>query len=158
MNVRVGYGFDVHKLEAGLPFALGGIVIHHNKGPIAHSDGDVLIHALCDALLGATGQDDIGHQFPDDDPKWKDADSKLLLAETMRLVSTKGFKIVNVDCSVLLEAPKIAPHIAEMREVLSPILGVAESLISIKATTMEGLGLIGREEGVAALVAVLVSS
>lgn len=156
-NLRIGYGFDIHRLEEGRPFVLGGITIPHHKGPSGHSDADVLIHAICDALLGAAGLGDIGHHFPNNDPKWKNADSKVLLTEVMKLLSAQGYRIINIDSTVLLEAPMIAPHIATMKEVLAPILGVDESRLSIKATTMEGMGLIGKEEGAAAQAVVMIS-
>jgi 2-C-methyl-D-erythritol 2,4-cyclodiphosphate synthase len=158
-ETRVGFGFDVHRLEDGRPLVLGGITIPYHKGPVGHSDADVLIHAICDALLGALALGDIGQHFPNTDPKWKNANSKLLLKAAMRLISEQGYHIINVDSTICLEAPKIAPHIRDMKTALSPILGIDENRLSIKATTMEGLGFIGREEGVAAhAVALLVET
>jgi 2-C-methyl-D-erythritol 2,4-cyclodiphosphate synthase len=158
VDIRVGYGFDVHRLEPGRPFVLGGVTIVHDKGPSGHSDADVLMHAICDALLGAAGLEDIGHHFPNTDAKWKDADSKVLLSAVVKLISGKGYRIINVDSTVLLEAPMISPHIPRMKTVLSDLLQIDQARVSIKATTMEGLGFVGREEGVAAHAVVLLSS
>lgn len=149
MDIRIGNGFDVHALSEGLPMWLGGIQIASEKGFVAHSDGDVAIHALCDALLGALALGDIGHLFPDSDPKWKGVDSKLLLAKVMELVSGKGWTVGNVDITIALQRPKLAPHIEEMRRTLAGILGTELDCVSVKATTTEHLGFVGREEGCA---------
>ncbi|WP_294592461.1 2-C-methyl-D-erythritol 2,4-cyclodiphosphate synthase [uncultured Rikenella sp.] len=148
-KMRIGNGFDVHALQEGLPMWLGGIRIEHNKGFVAHSDGDVLIHALCDALLGALALGDIGLHFPDNSQAFKGIDSKILLQKCVGLVHEKGFEIGNVDCTILAQAPKLRPHIDRMRETLAPILGIAVEGVSVKATTTERLGFTGREEGVA---------
>jgi 2-C-methyl-D-erythritol 2,4-cyclodiphosphate synthase len=155
INLRTGIGFDVHRLAEGVPFTLGGLVIPHNKGSVGHSDADALIHAICDALLGAANLGDIGVHFPDTDPSLKGIDSKILLQKTMALITGKGYGVVNVDTSVCLQKPKIRPYIPQMTEILSQIMDLAEDQISIKATTTEKLGFTGREEGVAAYAAVL---
>lgn len=153
---RVGFGFDVHQLEAGKDFWLGGIKIEHSKGIVGHSDADVLIHAVCDALLGAAGLRDIGHYFPNTDPKYKGIDSKKLLKEVVDKLTENGFGIGNLDCTVCAEQPKINPHIDEMKSVLAPILHVDNSDISIKATTNEKMGFIGREEGITAYAVTMI--
>ena len=150
MKLRVGLGFDVHQLVEGRDFWLGGIVIPSAKGALGHSDADVLIHAICDALLGAAALGDIGVHFPDTDAAYKNADSKNLLRSVMQLIKGKGWKIGNVDCTLILEKPKIKPHIASMIEVLTPIMEIEGDAISIKATTNEKMGYVGREEGVLA--------
>lgn len=155
---RVGYGFDVHQLSEGRDFWLGGIKIDHSKGALGHSDADVLIHAICDALLGAAGLSDIGHYFPDTDQKFKNIDSKILLEKTVELIHSKGYKIGNVDSALNLEKPKIKPYIPEMKKALAPIICIDESDISIKATTMEKMGFVGREEGITASAVVLIYS
>jgi 2-C-methyl-D-erythritol 2,4-cyclodiphosphate synthase len=155
MNIRVGQGIDFHRLEKGRNLWLGGIKIPSDKGCVAHSDGDVLIHAICDALLGAAGLNDIGHYFPDSDAKFKDIDSKILLKRTILFIREKGFKVVNIDSTVCLERPKISPYIPEMKEVISGIANISPEDISIKATTAEKLGFIGREEGSAAFAVVM---
>lgn len=157
MNIRIGQGIDFHRLEKGLNLWLGGVKIPSEKGCVAHSDGDVLLHAICDALLGASGLRDIGFHFPDTDPKYKNIDSKLLLKETCRLISEKGFLIINIDSTVCLEKPKISPHIDEMRDAISKISGIIPDNIGIKATTTEKLGFTGREEGIVAMAVVLLS-
>ncbi len=157
MKIRIGQGIDFHRLEKGLELCLGGIKIPSEKGCVAHSDGDVLLHALCDALLGAAGLRDIGYYFPDSEPEFKNIDSKILLKRTYVLVRGKGYNIENIDSTVCLENPKISPHIPEMREVISGILETSAENISIKATTTEKLGFTGREEGVAAIAVVMVS-
>ena len=156
MKVKVGFGFDVHQLQEGLPFSLGGITIEHTKGALGHSDADVLIHAICDALLGAAGLNDIGYYFPDTSSEFKGIDSKILLHRVVELISEKGFIIGNVDASLCLEKPKINPHILHMKEILAPILKIDTTDISIKATTNEKMGFVGREEGVAAYAVVLI--
>lgn len=155
MNIRVGQGIDFHRLEKGLNLWLGGIKIPSEKGCVAHSDGDVLLHAICDALLGAAGLNDIGHHFPDSDAKYKGIDSKILLKRTILLISEKGFKVVNIDSTICLEKPKIALYIPEMKKVISKITEVSPEDISIKATTTEKLGSIGREEGLAVFTVAL---
>jgi 2-C-methyl-D-erythritol 2,4-cyclodiphosphate synthase len=157
MNIRVGFGFDVHPLAEGKALWLGGIKIPHTKGCVGHSDADVLIHAMCDALLGAAGLRDIGHYFPNTDNKFKGIDSKILLAETMKLIKEKGYKVGNMDSTLCMEEPKINPHISSMKKVLAPILEISEEDISIKATTNEKLGYVGSENGVNAYAVVLLS-
>ena len=155
MRVRVGFGFDVHRLSEGRPCILGGVTIPHITGPDGHSDADVLIHAICDALLGAAGLRDIGFHFPDTDASFKNADSCILLSRVKDLVSEKGYNIGNIDCSLVLEAPKINPHIEAMKSRLSDVLGIPVEDIGIKATTNEKLGFIGRGEGVTAYAVAL---
>jgi 2-C-methyl-D-erythritol 2,4-cyclodiphosphate synthase len=158
MKIRVGFGFDVHQLREGRPCILGGIEITHHKGPFGFSDADVLIHAICDALLGAANLRDIGFHFPDTSSEFKSIDSKILLARVVELVRTKGYEIGNVDTTLVLEQPKINPHIDNMQKVLANIMGIDEGDISIKATTNENLGFIGREEGVTAYAVALINS
>lgn len=153
---RVGFGFDVHQLVEGRGLWLGGVLIPHHRGALGHSDADVLLHAVCDALLGAAGLGDIGRHFPDTDDRWKGADSKLLLKEVVRLLGEKGWQVGNVDCTLILEKPRIMPHVPAMRSTIAPILGVAEDAVSIKATTNEKMGFVGREEGVAAHAVALI--
>jgi 2-C-methyl-D-erythritol 2,4-cyclodiphosphate synthase len=155
MKIKIGQGIDFHRLEKGLNLWLGGVNIPSEKGCVAHSDGDVLLHATCDALLGAAGLNDIGHHFPDSEAEYKDIDSKILLKKTIFLVREKGFKIVNIDCTICLEKPKISPHIFEMKEIISQIADISSEDVSIKATTTEKLGFTGREEGIVALAVVL---
>ena len=157
-NLRIGQGIDFHRLEPGLDLWLGGIHIPSDQGAVAHSDGDVLLHAICDAMLGAAGMDDIGHYFPDSDPEFKNIDSKILLKRTFSLINKKGFKLINLDCTVCLEKPKIADHVPGMKKVISAILETHPDNISIKATTAEKLGFIGRKEGIAAIAVILVKS
>lgn len=149
MDIRTGNGFDVHALAPGLPMWLGGIRIPSEKGFVAHSDGDVAIHALCDALLGCLALGDIGHLFPDTSDEWKGIDSKILLEKVVALVHEKGYRVGNVDVTIALQKPKLAPHIAAMRECLAGILDVTTDRVSVKATTTEHLGFVGREEGCA---------
>ena len=155
MDFRVGNGYDVHQLAEGLPLVLGGVEIPHTKGCVAHSDGDVLIHALCDALLGALALGDIGQHFPDTSDDYKGIDSKILLARVVEMIRGRGWEIVNVDCTLLAQKPKIAPFVPQMRQVLAGILGLPEEAVSVKATTTERLGFVGREEGIAAYAACL---
>jgi 2-C-methyl-D-erythritol 2,4-cyclodiphosphate synthase len=155
MNLRTGQGIDFHRLEKGLKLRLGGVYIPSEKGCLAHSDGDVLLHAVCDAILGAAGLGDIGNHFPDTSPEFKNIDSKILLKKTFSLVREKGYNIVNVDSTVCLEKPKIAAYIPEMRSVIAGILETTPDNISVKATTTEKLGFAGREEGIVALASVL---
>ena len=147
MDIRIGNGYDVHALAEGLPMWLCGVRIESATGFVAHSDGDVAIHALCDALLGALALGDIGHLFPDTDPAWKGIDSKVLLVKVMDLVRTGGWRVGNVDVTIALQRPKLAPRIAEMRSTLAPLLGVGADAVSVKATTTERLGFVGRSEG-----------
>ena len=156
MKIKVGFGYDVHQLAEGLPLWLGGVKFEHAKGMVAHSDGDVLIHAICDALLGAANLRDIGFHFPNTDPAWKGADSKKLLAQVCILIREKGWEISNVDASLAAEQPKINPRITEMQEVLAKTMGISTEDISIKATTNETLGYVGREEGVNAYAVALI--
>ncbi len=155
MDFRVGHGFDTHRLEAGEGVTLGGVSIPCEYRIVAHSDGDVLIHALCDALLGATGGGDIGKLFPDNDPQFKGIASRKLLAEVMRRVHVAGYQVVNVDLSLIAEAPRVAAHVPAMREALALELGVSADRVNVKATTNEGMDAIGRREGLAAHAVVL---
>ncbi|MCL1957591.1 MAG: 2-C-methyl-D-erythritol 2,4-cyclodiphosphate synthase [Fibromonadales bacterium] len=155
---RVGIGFDVHRLVERRKCIIGGVEIPHSKGLLGHSDADVLTHAICDALLGAAGLGDIGTYFPDNDPKFKNIDSQILLKQVKEEISKLGFEIENIDSIVMAEKPKINPHRAEMKAVLSKTLGIEESKIGIKATTTEKLGFTGREEGIAAQSVVLLSA
>ena len=154
-KIRIGYGYDVHRLADGLPLWLGGVRIPYGKGEVAHSDGDVLIHAVCDALLGALALGDIGVHFPDTSAEFKDIDSKLLLRRTVALIKEKGYCVGNVDAMLCLEKPKINPFVEAMRKTLAVILETGEEDVSVKATTREKLGFVGREEGVEAFVSVL---
>ena len=147
MDFRIGQGYDVHALAEGLPMWLGGVQIPSETGFVAHSDGDVAIHALCDALLGALAIGDIGHLFPDTDDRWKGVDSKELLAAVLARPEFAGWQVVNADITIALQAPKLAPHIAEMRRTIASILGVGVDRVSVKATTTERLGFVGRKEG-----------
>ena len=147
MDLRIGQGYDVHQLREGLPMWLGGVQIESNTGFVAHSDGDVAIHALCDALLGALALGDIGHLFPDTSDEWKGISSTILLQKVMERVSALGWKVVNADITIALQRPKIASRVAAMREHLAPVLGVETSRVSVKATTTERLGFVGRGEG-----------
>lgn len=156
MNIRVGFGFDVHPLAEGRDLWLGGVKIESPKGAVGHSDADVLLHAICDALLGAAGLQDIGHHFPNTDERFKGIDSKILLAETAKLITEKGYTVGNIDCTLVIEAPKINPHITAMKQAIAPILGIEVDAVGIKATTNEQLGYIGRGEGVAAHAVVLI--
>lgn len=156
MKIRVGLGFDVHQLEEGRDFYLGGIKLPAAKGAVGHSDADVLIHAICDALLGAANLRDIGFHYSNTDPRWRGMDSKFFLQDVTRMLSEKGWNIENIDCTICLEAPKVNPHIAEMKKVLAPLMKIEEDDISIKATTSERLGYIGREEGVNAYAVALI--
>ena len=147
MDLRIGQGYDVHQLREGLPMWLGGVQIESNIGFVAHSDGDVAIHALCDALLGALALGDIGHLFPDTSDEWKGISSTILLQKVMERVSALGWKVVNADITIALQRPKIASRVADMRAHLAPVLGVESSRVSVKATTTERLGFVGRGEG-----------
>ena len=147
MELRIGNGYDVHALAQGLPMWLGGVRIPSETGFVAHSDGDVAIHAVCDALLGALALGDIGHLFPDTSDEWKGIDSKILLGKVVAVIQERGFRVGNVDVTIALQRPKLAPHIVSMRETLAPILGVSIDAVSVKATTTERLGFGGRGEG-----------
>ena len=154
--MRVGFGFDVHQLQEGLDFWLGGIMVPHTKGGLGHSDADVLVHTICDALLGAANLGDIGKHFPDTDSKYKGIDSKILLSSVMKLIREKGYELGNVDSTICLQKPKIGSYILEMQKVLASCMKVDVDLISIKATTTEKLSFVGREEGVSAYTTVLI--
>jgi 2-C-methyl-D-erythritol 2,4-cyclodiphosphate synthase len=156
LKTRVGFGFDVHQLKEGIDFWLGGIIIEHTKGALGHSDADVLIHVICDALLGAANLRDIGFHFPDTSKDYKGIDSKILLKEVVALIREKGFEIGNIDSTVCLQLPKINPFIPQMKKVLSEVMQISEEQLSIKATTTEKLGYVGREEGVSAYAVVLI--
>lgn len=155
MDIRIGHGFDVHALAEGLRLVLCGVEIEHTKGCVAHSDGDVAIHAICDALLGALALGDIGKLFPDTDAKYKGIDSRQLLKEVVNIVMDKGYTISNIDCTIAMQRPKLRPHIDLMRERLSEFVGIPADRISVKATTTERLGFEGREEGVSATAVTL---
>ena len=157
MKIRVGLGFDVHPLEEGRDLWLGGIKVPSTKGAVGHSDADVLIHAICDALLGASNLNDIGTHFSNSDPRWAGMDSKFFLKEVTRMLAGKGWRVENVDCTLTLEHPKIMPHVPAMRKVLAPLMNISEEDVSIKATTAEKLGYIGRQEGVNAYAVALIS-
>ncbi|OIN58777.1 2-C-methyl-D-erythritol 2,4-cyclodiphosphate synthase [Arsenicibacter rosenii] len=150
MKIRVGQGYDVHKLVEGHPFWLGGIQIEHTHGAYGHSDADVVCHVICDALLGAANMRNIGYHFSDKDPRWKGVDSKVLLAEVLRMVREAGYEVSNVDVTVVLQEPKLNPHIPAMKACLAGVMQIPEDDISIKATTSEHLGFVGRKEGIAA--------
>ena len=149
-DYRIGHGYDVHRLEADEKFIIGGIEIDHDKGAVGHSDADVVIHVICDSILGALGEGDIGKHFPDTDEKFRGADSKGLLVDVMEILKKKNYEINNVDVTVLLERPKLRNHIGSMIETLSGVMNIKKDKLSIKATTTEGLGFVGRQEGVAA--------
>lgn len=153
--LAVGTGYDVHPFAEGRRMVLGGVEIPHHRGLLGHSDADVLLHALCDAILGAAGLRDIGHFFPSGDPAWKDADSLMLLAEVIRQVQVLGWKIANVDCVIIAEEPRVGPHVEEMKRRISSVLLVTPMAVGIKATTNERLGFVGRGEGIAALATAL---
>lgn len=155
-DIRVGHGYDVHALAEGLRLVLGGVEIEHTKGCVAHSDGDVAIHAICDALLGALAAGDIGKLFPDTSEEFRGIDSKILLRRVTDLVEERGYKISNVDCTIAMQRPKLRPHIDAMREALASAMGLECDRVSVKATTTEHLGFEGREEGVSAHAVVLI--
>lgn len=157
MNIRIGNGYDVHQLAPGLDLWLGGIKVEHDKGSVAHSDGDVLIHAICDAILGAASLRDIGYHFPDTSAEFKGIDSKILLARTTQLIKEKGYSIGNVDCVLCLQRPKVKDYIPFMVETLARVMEVEADRVNIKATTTEMLGFVGREEGIAAYAVVLLN-
>jgi 2-C-methyl-D-erythritol 2,4-cyclodiphosphate synthase len=157
MKLRVGLGFDVHKLQEGRDFWLGGIKLAADKGAVGHSDADVLIHSICDALLGAANLRDIGFHYSNKDPRWSGKDSKFFLQDVTKMLSEKGWRIENVDCTICLENPKINPHIPEMKKTLASLMNILEEDVSIKATTNETLGYVGREEGVNAMAVALIA-
>lgn len=157
MKIRIGQGIDFHRLEKGRKLRLGGINILSDKGCLAHSDGDVLLHAICDALLGAAGLRDIGYYFPDSSNEFKDIDSKILLERTYGLINEKGYRVVNLDCTVCLENPKIESYIPEMKKTIAALLSKEPEDVAIKATTTEKLGFTGREEGIIGIAVVLIS-
>jgi 2-C-methyl-D-erythritol 2,4-cyclodiphosphate synthase len=156
MDIRVGFGFDVHQLIGERDFWLGGILIPHTKGALGHSDADVMLHSICDALLGAAALGDIGKHFPDTSSEFKNIDSKILLKKVCQLIAENGYSISNVDTTLCLEKPKIAPHIPQMRKVISEVMNLEEGRISIKATTNEKMGFIGREEGIVSYAVALI--
>lgn len=156
MKIRVGFGFDVHQLMEGRELWLGGIRLEHEKGLLGHSDADVLIHAICDALLGAANMRDIGYHFPDTGGEFKDIDSKILLKRTISLIATKGYRVGNIDATVCAERPKLKAHIPAIQEMLATVMSVDVDDISVKATTSEKLGFTGREEGISAYATVLI--
>lgn len=154
-KLRIGLGVDFHQLVPGRDFWLGGVLVPHSKGALGHSDADVLLHAICDAMLGAAALGDIGTHFPDTDNTYKDIDSKILLSRSLELIKAKGYSVVNVDATLCLQAPKIKPYVPQMQEVIAQRLGLTAEDVSIKATTTETLGFVGREEGVVAYANVL---
>ena len=156
MNFRIGHGYDVHALQEGLPLVLGGVAIPHSKGFVAHSDGDVAIHAICDALLGAAALGDIGLHFPDTSADYKGIDSKILLKKVVALLDEQGYAIGNIDCTIRMQRPKLRPHIDAMRRALADAMGVDDDQVSVKATTTEHLGFEGREEGVSVSAVALI--
>jgi len=158
MTVRTGIGYDVHRFIEGRRLMLGGVAIAHPSGLAGHSDADVLLHAIVDALLGAAALGDIGHHFPPSDPTWRDADSRLFLTYTAKLIRNAGFEITNIDATVIAEEPRIGPHVAAMRRSIAESLAVGEQAISVKATTNEGMGFVGRGEGIAALAVATIAS
>lgn len=153
--MRVGHGYDVHALVAGRPLTLGGVKIPHAKGLAGHSDADALIHAVCDACLGAAGLGDIGHHFPDSSPQYKDIDSRILLRQVKEAIQAKGWRVSNVDATIVAQAPKLAPYMSQMKQNLASDLGISAGNVNIKAGTTEKLGFAGREEGIAAHAVVL---
>lgn len=156
-EMRVGTGYDVHRMVAGRRLVLGGVHIPHDRGLEGHSDADALLHAIMDALLGAAGLKDIGHYFPNDDERFKDASSLKLLAEVRRLLATEGWMVINVDSTVIAEQPKLSPYLGDMKRAVGETLGIAEAAVGIKATTNEKMGFLGRGEGIAAMAVVLLA-
>ncbi|TAH25191.1 MAG: 2-C-methyl-D-erythritol 2,4-cyclodiphosphate synthase [Cytophagales bacterium] len=156
MSIRIGFGYDVHRLKEGRPFWLGGIIVPHTHGGDGHSDADVLVHVICDALLGAANMRNIGYHFSDKDAKYKNIDSKELLHKVMDMIEGKGYSINNIDTTVCLQEPKLNPYIELMKATLAPILKISEEDVSIKATTSELMGFVGRKEGIAAYAVVLI--
>ncbi len=156
MRIKVGFGFDVHQLKENHPFVVGGVTLEHHKGAFGHSDADVLLHAICDALLGAANLRDIGFHFKNTDPQWKGISSVILLQESVKLLREKGYEVGNIDAMLCLEAPKINPYIPQMQENIAAAIGISVDDISIKATTGEQMGFVGREEGVVAYAVCLI--
>jgi 2-C-methyl-D-erythritol 2,4-cyclodiphosphate synthase len=155
MDIRVGFGYDVHQLAQNYEFWLGGVRIDHSVGAVGHSDADVLLHVICDAALGAANMRDIGFHFPDTDPDLKGVDSKVLLAKTIEIIGSRGWRVGNIDSTICLQKPKLAPHIPSMQECIAGIVGIDNDAVSIKATTTEKLGFVGREEGISAYAVIL---
>jgi len=158
MAYRIGFGVDYHQIAEGREFMIGGVHVPHHSGAVGHSDADVLLHAICDALLGAACLGDIGVHFPDTDMRYKNIDSKILLRETMKLIQQEKYQLVNIDSTLCLEEPKIKPHIEAMQKTIAEIIGTSEKNVSIKATTTERMGFVGRKEGVVAYATVLLES
>ena len=158
MAIRIGFGVDFHQLAEGRELWIGGIQIPHHKGGLGHSDADVLLHAICDALLGAACLGDIGVHFPDTDQQYKNIDSKILLGHTMQLIQKEGYRLVNIDSTLCLQEPKIKPYIPQMQQAIAAIAGVGEREVSVKATTTEQMGFVGRKEGVVAYASVLLET
>ncbi len=156
MDIRVGFGFDVHQLKADYDLWLGGVKVPHEVGAVGHSDADVLLHVICDALLGATNKRDIGFHFPDTDPAYKGADSKVLLRDVVKLLHADGWRIGNIDTTICAQRPKLSPYIESMKQSIADVCGIEIDRVSVKATTTEKLGYVGREEGVSAYAVVLV--
>ncbi|HEY0895896.1 MAG TPA: 2-C-methyl-D-erythritol 2,4-cyclodiphosphate synthase [Sphingobacteriaceae bacterium] len=156
MKIRVGFGFDVHQLRENHPFILGGVKLEHHAGAFGHSDADVLVHAICDAILGAANLRDIGHHFKNTDERWRGISSLILLEECIRLLGEKGWQLGNIDAMLCLEAPKVNPHVPEMKQNIARAAGISEEDISIKATTNETMGFVGRQEGVVAYAVCLI--
>ena len=156
MQFRIGFGYDVHQLETGRQLILGTVKINHDKGSVAHSDGDVLLHAICDALLGAAGMRDIGYHFPDTDDTFKSISSSILLAKVYEMIKSNGYMISNIDSTIALQTPKLSPYIPLMQEKIAEILNILPGQVSVKATTTEKMGFVGREEGVSAYATVLI--
>jgi 2-C-methyl-D-erythritol 2,4-cyclodiphosphate synthase len=157
MNIRIGHGFDVHAFAEGRRLIIGGVDIPHDRGLLGHSDADVLLHAICDAMLGAAALGDIGKHFPDSDPRFKGIDSRKLLRHVAELLDGRGWRVGNVDATIIVQAPKMAPHIAAMREHIAEDIGIAADQVNVKATTTERLGFAGREEGIAAEAVCLIT-
>jgi 2-C-methyl-D-erythritol 2,4-cyclodiphosphate synthase len=158
MGIRIGFGVDYHQLTEGRPLMIGGVHVPHDKGAVGHSDADVLLHAICDAALGAACLGDIGVHFPDTDATFKNIDSKLLLEKTMELITKEGYRIVNIDSTLCLEQPKIKTYVPQMQEAIAAIAGIDKRSVSIKATTTEKMGFVGREEGLVAYAAILLET
>lgn len=158
MAFRIGFGVDFHQLAEGREFWLGGVLIPHTKGAVGHSDADVLLHAICDALLGAACLGDIGIHFPDTDASYKNIDSKILLQKTIELIKKEGYVVVNIDSTLCLQEPKIKPYVEQMRNTIAKVIGLTEKAVSIKATTTEQMGFVGRKEGVVAYATVLLET
>ena len=156
MKYRVGLGFDVHELKEGVPLFLGGVRIPGGKGAVGHSDADVLLHAVCDAMLGAAGMRDIGFHFSNKDERWRNADSRIFLTQVTAMLREKGWTVGNLDCTITLEDPKVNPHVEEMKKVMAEIIGITAEDISVKATTNEGMGYVGRGEGINAMAVVMI--